>query len=82
MTTTTIPHHAPTVLYGRRHPQLAQELIARANPRHHDRAINRARDVDRRIRHFERARPDANTWSVLMRLYAIRSVYRSISAYH
>lgn len=82
MTTTTIPHHAPTVLYGRRHPRLAADLIGRSRYRSHDRAIHRARDLDRRIRHFERARPDANTWSVLMRLYAIRSVYRSVSAYH
>ena len=82
MTTTTVPHHAPTVLYGRRHPRLAADLIGRSRYRSHDRAIHRARDLDRRIRHFERARPDLHTRNVLTRLRAIRSMYRSIAAYH
>lgn len=77
MTTKTLPR----IFWGR-HPELSYALRGGAPLRRFSRSIHLAHDVDRRIRHFERARPDAHTWGVLMRLYAIRSVYRSVSAYH
>jgi len=45
-------------------------------------SVHLAHDVDRRIRHFERARPDLHNWRVLTRLYAVRAMYRSLHQYY
>lgn len=71
----------PRIFWGR-HPEVAYALRGGAPLRRFSRSIHLAHDVDRRIRHFELARPDLHTWRVLTRLYAVRATYRSLHQYY